>query len=153
DNIRDISISRPISRVHWGLKIHSDPTCVAYVWFEALINYITLLRELNLTEHNWMLKQPTTMINVVGKDILKFHSVMFPIINKMLGLKFDHKVVCHEHWLRDGKKMSKSFGNVVNPFDYLNGDRYAIERLKLYFLVFGPYHIDMGFSEEQMNTL
>ena len=152
DNIRDISISRPISRVHWGLRINSDPSCIAYVWFEALINYITLLKELRLMDNSWVMKQPTTVINVVGKDIIKFHSVMFPIIKNMAGLHFDQTVVCHEHWLRDGRKMSKSYGNVVDPFELLQGN-HAIEKLKLYFLVYGPYSADADFSHEQMDAL
>lgn len=151
ENFRDVSISRPTSRVRWGVKIKSDPSCVAYVWFDALINYITSLRELKLMDQHYRMSHPTTMINVIGKDIIKFHSVMFPVLNRMAGMPFDQSVVCHDHWLHGGRKMSKSYGNVVDPFSLLQGDQ-AHEKLKLYFLVHGPYNFDIDFSEDQIEA-
>lgn len=153
ENFRDISISRPVSRVRWGVHLKSDPSCVAYVWFDALINYITALREIKMMDQNYRMSHPTTLINVVGKDIIKFHGVMFPIINKMAGMHFDQTVVCHDHWLHGGRKMSKSYANVVDPFHLLKGDHaHDHEKLKLYFLVHGPYNFDIDFSEDQIEV-
>ena len=146
---RDVSISRPVSRVRWGVSLRSDPSCVVYVWFDALINYLTLSKRFKLMEEDYSLNKDTVMINVVGKDIIKFHAVMFPIINNMLGLDFDHRIICHEHWLKDGRKMSKSYGNIVDP-DSLITSSQSVEELKLYFIVYGPYNSDSDYSEKQM---
>ena len=79
------------------------------------------------------------MINVVGKDILKFHSNMWPLMLSGLGLGSElvnQTLVCHSHWVKDNRKMSKSLGNIVDPWDVLT--RYPLEVFKFYILVNGP---------------
>jgi len=151
---RDISISRPKKRTSWGVELNCDESSVVYVWFDALINYLTLARQLNLFKGKSLdFSSPTTMINVVGKDIIKFHALMFPTILKMANVSnLDHMVVCHEHWIKDGRKMSKSYGNVVDPFALLQMP-HAVEKLKLYFVSMGPYVHDADFSENQIQVL
>lgn len=157
-DVRDISISRPISRLSWGVPLEQDPSCVAYVWFDALINYYTLAARFgffkrNSPQDNWYVAEPDkmVMVNVVGKDIIKFHSMMLPLISKMAELNFDHIVVSHQHWIKDNKKMSKSYGNVVDPFELVQ--KYGPEMTKLYFLVYGPYMGDSDFSYAQINAM
>ena len=127
---RDVSISRPITRVQWGIKLRNDSSNVIYVWFDALINYITLLRHFGFINKdlssNQNLSRPV-LINILGKDILRFHSVMLPSISSMSGIDFEHHLVCHDHWLKDGRKMSKSYGNVVDPEYLLSLGPRAIE--------------------------
>ena len=149
---RDVSISRPISRVRWGVHLNSDPNCVVYVWFDALINYFTLGRRLNLLDTGLKFDSNTTMINVVGKDIIKFHAIMFPVVSQMANIHFDHQIVCHEHWLKGGRKMSKSYGNVVDPFELIKSP-HGLEQVKLYFIVYGPYTKDADFSDHQSAVL
>ena len=156
-DVRDISISRPVTRLSWGVPLEQDPTCVAYVWFDALINYYTLAARFSFFEKNsaggLQVKNPKdmVMINVVGKDIIKFHSMMLPALSRMAGLDFDQRVVSHQHWIKDNKKMSKSYGNVVDPFELV--EKYGIEMTKLYLLVYGPYSGDSDFSYTQLHGM
>lgn len=151
-DVRDVSISRLKSKLNWGVHLDSDPSCVVYVWFDALINYITVARRLKLLNEGTLeVNEPFTMVNVVGKDIIKFHGIMFPIINRMSGMGFAHQIVCHEHWLKDGRKMSKSLANVLDPDYYLA--KYSPEQVKLYLIVAGPYNQDTDFSETLLVNL
>lgn len=109
-----------------------------------------------------------TLLNVVGKDILKFHSSMWPLMIKGLDLEIDQSIICHNHWVKDNvnqqnsffyyfkknfkiffnflkKKMSKSIGNVVDPFEMY--EKYPLEALKLYILTNGPLNKDSNFDE------
>ncbi|GBF04223.1 methionyl-tRNA synthetase [Deinococcus aerius] len=109
--IGDLSISRPKSRVPWGIELPWDPDHVTYVWFDALLNYVSAPVSLGMGEETigkaW---------HVIGKDILKPHAVFWPTMLRAAGLPLYRKLVVHSHILaEDGRKMGKSLGNAIDP--------------------------------------
>lgn len=144
----------------WGIDVPDDPDSVMYVWFEALLNYITAARRLELAELTELegcvlTPKPLQLVNVIGKDILKFHGVLFPELLDRAHTRICQSMVCHEHWTYENvkiefikKKMSKSFGNVINPFEII--ERLPLEAIRLYFLIRGPFSKDMNYSEEDL---
>jgi methionyl-tRNA synthetase len=124
----DISLSR--ARMHWGVEVPWDPSHVFYVWFDALLNYYTALGYArageDLTERYW----PATF-HVIGKDILKFHTVFWPAMLMAAEIEVPRHVFVHGFLLAaDGRKMSKSLGNVLDPFQVL--EVYGADALRHY---------------------
>ncbi len=121
--LEDLCISRPVSRLNWGIPLPFDPEYVTYVWFDALTNYISLpaaqgdpgvpasMRGGGAGAALW-----PADAHVIGKDILKFHAVYWPIMLKAMGAPLPKQVLVHGWWQKDGQKLSKSTGNVVDPF-------------------------------------
>uniref|UniRef100_A0A158Q7C1 Methionine--tRNA ligase, mitochondrial n=1 Tax=Elaeophora elaphi TaxID=1147741 RepID=A0A158Q7C1_9BILA len=108
----NLSLSRDRKRVSWGITVPNDESQTIYVWFDALMNYLTLSGVFsNRKRSSW---PPTCQI--VGKDILKFHAVIWPAFLLALDLPLPKRIFVHGHWLVNGAKMSKSVGNVVDPF-------------------------------------
>lgn len=121
--IGDLSISRPKERVPWGIPIPWDENHVTYVWFDALLNYVSALvaegRFEPFWKHAW---------HVIGKDILKPHAVFWPTMLKAAGLPLYEKLVVHGHILAlDGRKMGKSLGNAIDPAEML--EKYGVDAL------------------------
>src|SRR6185436_7890030 len=128
--LQDVSLSR--GRLTWGVVVPWDPTHVFYVWFDALLNYYTALGFArdgeDLTDRYW----PATF-HIIGKDILKFHTVFWPAMLLAADLPLPEHVFVHGFLLgADGRKMSKSLGNVLDPFEVI--DRYGTEALRFYLL-------------------
>jgi methionyl-tRNA synthetase len=125
--LQDVSLSR--ARMSWGVTVPWDPDHVFYVWFDALLNYYTALSYArpgeDLTDRFW----PATY-HVIGKDILKFHCVFWPAILMAAGLPVPEHVFVHGYLLMDGEKMSKSLGNVLDPFVVI--DRFGTDALRFY---------------------
>ena len=143
----DLCISRPKERVSWGITIPFDSDYVTYVWFEALLNYITapgFLREDDNFESIW-----PADVQFMAKDILRYHAVYWPIMLHMLGLELPKMVFSHGWWLvakEDGiDKMSKSKGNVVDPKELVS--RYSTDALRYFLLREIPFGMDGNFSE------
>ncbi len=128
----DVSISRPRSQLTWGVPVPDDETQVMYVWIDALTNYITVLGYPDENISDWW---PATA-QFVGKDILRFHAIIWPAILIGLGLPLPKVLVSHGMVLSNGQKMSKSIGNVVDPREVLN--RHGIDAFRYFFL----RHID-----------
>ena len=128
----DVSISRPREQLTWGVKVPGDENQVMYVWMDALCNYITVLGypEKDISDF-W-----PALAQFVGKDILRFHAILWPAILLALGLELPRNLVSHGMVLCDGQKMSKSIGNVVDPLEVL--DKHGIDAFRYYFL----RHID-----------
>lgn len=128
----DVSISRPREQLTWGVEVPGDENQVMYVWMDALCNYITVLGypEKDIDDF-W-----PAYAQFVGKDILRFHAILWPAILIGLGLKLPKNLVSHGMVLCDGQKMSKSIGNVVDPLEVL--DKHGIDAFRYYFL----RHID-----------
>jgi methionyl-tRNA synthetase len=127
--LQDVSLSR--AKLTWGVPVPWDPGHVFYVWFDALLNYYTALgyaREgQDLTERFW-----PADYHLIGKDILKFHTVFWPAVLMAAGLPLPEHVFVHGYLLMDGEKMSKSLGNVLDPFEVM--DRFGTDALRFYCL-------------------
>ena len=128
--LQDVSLSR--GRLTWGVQVPWDPSHVFYVWFDALLNYYTALGFArdgeDLTDRFW-----PADFHVIGKDILKFHTVFWPAILLAADLPVPRHVFVHGFLLgADGRKMSKSLGNVLDPFEVI--DRFGTEALRFYLL-------------------
>jgi methionyl-tRNA synthetase len=125
--LRDVSLSR--GKFTWGVPVTWDPAHVFYVWFDALLNYYTALsfaREgEDLTQTFW-----PADFHLIGKDILKFHAVYWPAMLMAAGIELPRHEVVHGYLLLDGEKMSKSLGNVLDPFDVI--DRFGTDALRYY---------------------
>jgi len=115
--LNDLCISRPKSRLDWGIELPFDNKYVTYVWFDALINYISALGypDRDLFKIYWKYSH-----HIIGKDILKAHAVYWPTILKAIGLEPMQKLAVHGYWNIKNTKMSKSIGNVVNPLELVN---------------------------------
>ena len=128
--LNDLCISRPKSRLNWGIELPFDSDYVTYVWFDALINYITspgYENNKNIFNKWW----PATY-HLIGKDILTTHAVYWPTMLMSLGIKLPKTIFAHGWWLMDESKMSKSVGNVVNPIDLI--DEYGVDPVRYYLM-------------------
>lgn len=128
----DVSISRPKAQLEWGIPVPDDDSQVMYVWLDALGNYITVLGYPEKDVSDWW---PATA-QFVGKDILRFHTILWPALLLGLGLPLPKTVASHGMVLSSGQKMSKSIGNVIDPVDIIN--IHGVEAFRYYFL----RHID-----------
>lgn len=137
----DISISRPKTKIGWGIPVPGDPSQVMYVWFEALLNYITVL---GYPEHEDFKQFWPANVQVVGKGILRFHAATWPGILLALGLPLPKQLYVHGYVTVDNKKMSKSLGNSVSPYDIIN--KYGADAFRYYFLRHVPSYEDGDFS-------
>ena len=144
EGLIDLSVSRPASRLHWGVPVPGDPEQTIYVWIDALVNYLTVAKYPDL--HSW-----PPSVHVLGKDILKFHSIYWPAMLMSLGLDLPQRLLVHSHWTVDNIKMSKSIGNVVDPNRLV--DRYSTDGVRYFLLREGVPHSDGNFSESSMMQL
>ena len=142
----DVSFSRPTSQLSWGVPIPGDDSQVMYVWMDALANYLTVLGYPEKEISDWW---PATA-EFVGKDILRFHSIIWPAMLMGLGLPLPKALVSHGMVLADGQKMSKSIGNVVDPLDVIN--RYGIDGFRYYFLRHIDTFSDSNFTWEKFEN-
>ena len=143
EGLEDISISRPKEKIAWGIPVPGDKTQVMYVWFEALLNYITVL---GYPEHADFKKFWPADVQVVGKGIIRFHAAIWPGILMGLGLPLQKKLYVHGYVTVDNKKMSKSLGNALAPSDIIS--KYGADAFRYYFLRHVPSYGDGDFSWE-----
>ena len=125
----DLCISRPKSRLTWGIELPFDKDFVCYVWFDALINYISAI---GYTENEENFSKWWPAVHLIGKDILTTHAVYWPCMLKAMGLEQPKTIFAHGFWLAGETKMSKSLGNVVNPLDL--AAMYGVDAFR-YFLI------------------
>ncbi len=145
--LQDLCISRPKNRLEWGVEIPFSTDHVSYVWFDALLNYISALGYAG-DEAKFKKYWPAD-VQIIGKDIIRFHTVFWPIILHTLGIEPPKTVFAHGHWLdAKGRKMSKSLGNVVDPVDMIN--KYGPDPLRYFLLSEIPYGHDGLFSEQAL---
>ena len=129
--LEDLSVSRPVDRLTWGIRVPTDSSQTIYVWLDALLNYITKAGYPWQPGNEHIGGWPAD-IQIIGKDIVRFHCVYWPAFLLALDLPLPRKIMTHAHWTLGKQKMSKSTGNVVNPFYAL--DRFRLDAMR-YFLV------------------
>ncbi|MCD8162397.1 MAG: methionine--tRNA ligase [Synergistaceae bacterium] len=142
--LRDQSISR--TTLKWGIPLPGDEAHVIYVWFDALINYLSAL-DFPENGGKWETYWPVVR-HLVGKDIIRFHCVIWPAMLMALGVNPPVRVFAHGWWTVEGEKMSKSLGNVVDPFEMV--DLYGIDAFRYFLLREVPFGHDGDFSELAM---
>ncbi len=142
----DLSISRPKSRLSWGIELPFDKDYVTYVWFDALVNYLSAL-EYKLPSASVDRFWPAS-VHLVGKDILTTHAVYWSTMLMALGLPLPDTIFAHGWWTVKGEKMSKSRGNVVDPFAVV--DHFGTDAFRYFLLREVPFGQDGDFSESAM---
>jgi methionyl-tRNA synthetase len=143
--LQDFSISRV--NVAWGIPLPADPQQTIYVWFDALLGYITALLDPDVEPSldNALSKRWPIDLHLIGKDILRFHAIYWPAMLMSAELPIPHLVFAHGYFTKDGKKISKSEGNAIDPVDLV--DRYGAEPLRYYFLKEIEFGQDGDFNE------
>ena len=139
--LRDLSISR--TTFSWGIPVPGNPKHVIYVWFDALTNYVTGVgfpSDEKMFEENW-----PADVHLVGKDILRFHAVYWPAFLMSAGLPLPKTVFAHGWWTVEGEKMSKSLGNVVDPYQVV--DEFGADVFRYFLLREIPFGQDGDFSK------
>jgi len=140
----DLCISRPKKRLSWGIELPFDKEYVCYVWFDALINYISAVGY--IADSAKFAKWWPATYHLIGKDILTTHTVYWPIMLKAVGLELPETVFAHGWWLSGFDKMSKSLGNVVNPMDMI--DKYGVDAFRYFLMAEMVLGNDASFTEE-----
>ena len=146
--LEDLSISRPKSRLSWGIDLPFDGEYVTYVWFDALVNYISALEYLPASpaiDQYW----PAT-VHLVGKDILTTHAVYWSTMLMALNLPLPHTIFAHGWWTVNHEKMSKSRGNVVDPYSMV--EEFGVDAFRYFLLREVPFGQDGDFSREAFIT-
>jgi len=140
--LRDLSISR--TTFDWGIKVPGSPEHVMYVWVDALTNYITGVGFPDESDPKWPYWPAD--LHVIGKDIIRFHAVYWPAFLMSAGIPVQKRVFAHGFLFNKGEKMSKSVGNVVDPFNL--ADQYGVDQIRYFFLREVPFGQDGNYSHE-----
>ena len=143
--LEDLCVSR--TSFTWGVPVDFDPGHVVYVWVDALFNYTTALGFENDAHHDYDRYWPAD-VHFVGKEIVRFHSIVWPAMLMSMGMPLPKKVFGHGWLLLDGGKMSKSKGNVVDP--YVLAQRFGVDALRFFLLRTFPFGSDGNFSNEAL---
>ena len=141
--LEDLCVSR--TSFTWGVPVDFDPGHVVYVWVDALFNYTTALGFMNDRYHDYEDFWPAD-VHIVGKEIVRFHSIIWPAMLMSMGMPLPKKVFGHGWLLLDGGKMSKSKGNVVDP--YILAEKFGVDALRFFLLRTFPFGSDGNFSNE-----
>jgi methionyl-tRNA synthetase len=143
--LEDLCISRPKTRLEWGISLPFDDNYVTYVWFDALINYISAL---GYPDGELFKKFWPHVNHIVAKDILKPHGIYWPIMLKAAGIPVYKRLNVHGYWNVDQSKMSKSLGNVIEPLQIKN--KYGLDAFRFFIMRDMVFGLDSSFSEESM---
>lgn len=148
DGIKDVSVSRPRKNLSWGISVPGDDSQVMYVWLDALSNYITVLGYPD--KDGWQDFWPAN-VQVIGKDILRFHAGIWPAMLLGLGLPLPKALLVHGFVNVGGAKMSKTIGNVVDPIELMQ--QYGVDAFRYYFSRHIPTQEDGDFTWEKFETV
>ena len=140
--LKDLSISRTTFK--WGIKVPEENNHVMYVWIDALCNYITALNYPDVNNDSFKKFWPG--IHIVGKDILRFHAVYWPAFLMAADLQPPKKIFAHGWWTNEGQKISKSLGNVINPYEII--DEYGLDQIRFFLFREVPFGNDGDFSKD-----
>jgi len=143
--IQDIPVTRPKYKLPWGITCPIDEDQVIYVWFDALINYFTFGSQNNLWDED------TNIVHFVGKDIARWHVLLWPAMLKSAGYKVPDKVYVHGFINLEGQKISKSLGNVIRPSELVG--KYGVDAVRYYLLRYGPITEDVDISITQFEEI
>lgn len=141
--LKDISATR--TTVKWGIPVPFDPKHTVYVWFDALVNYISALGYLSDDETKFERYWPAD-VHLIGKDILRFHAIIWPAILMALKIPLPKTILAHGFWTIRGGKISKSKGNKVDPHELIN--TYGVDALRYFLLREVPLGLDGEYSDE-----
>lgn len=148
NHLENLSISRPASRLSWGIPVPDDPDQTIYVWVDALINYLT-----NAGYPTWTADMMRgggwpADVHVIGKDIVRFHGVYWPALLLALDLPLPKRLLTHAHWTISGKKISKSAGNGVSPV--FAADRFGADTVRFFLMRKGAIRDDSVFDNAEV---
>jgi len=145
DPLEDLCISRPKRRLSWGIPLPFDENYVTYVWFDALINYVSALGypEGDRFKKYWPVAQ-----HIIAKDILKPHGIFWPCMLKAAGIATYRRLNVHGYWNIDAGKMSKSLGNIVKPMDL--SSKYGLDAFRYFLMREMVFGLDSDFSEQAL---
>lgn len=138
--LKDFAVSRP--NIKWGIPVPDDPSQTIYVWFDALINYLTFAVE----KKCW-----PADIHVLGKDNLRFHAIYWPAMLKSTGYKLPKTILVHDFISLNGQKISKSLGNVIRPTELVK--QFGTDAVRYFFLHYGPLRNDIDFTLEKFKEV
>ncbi|KXN88711.1 putative methionine--tRNA ligase, mitochondrial [Leucoagaricus sp. SymC.cos] len=128
--LEELSISRPRQRLNWGVQVPGDQTQTVYVWFDALLVYLSGIGYPDAGAMSGLTAPWPPNLQVIGKDILRFHAIFLPAMLTALGLPLSRQILAHAHWTVNQKKMSKSVGNVADPIEAIN--EYGVDVVRWY---------------------
>ena len=140
--LNDLSVSRTTFK--WGIPVPNNTNHVMYVWTDALINYLTAIGYPD--QNNKLFKKFWPAIHIVGKDILRFHSVYWPAFLMAADLEPPKRVFAHGWWTNEGQKISKSIGNIIDPYEIV--DKYGIDQIRFFLFREVPFGNDGDFSKD-----
>jgi methionyl-tRNA synthetase len=144
--LRDLSVSR--TSFKWGVPVPGDEEHVMYVWIDALANYMSALGYPDESPEGNYSKFWPASVHVVGKDILRFHAIYWPAFLMAAGLPLPKRVFAHGWWTKDGEKISKSLGNVIDPVDLVN--KYGVDPTRFFLMSEVPFGNDGDYSDTAM---
>ncbi|MCL4390530.1 MAG: methionine--tRNA ligase [Patescibacteria group bacterium] len=140
--LKDFSVSRLKKNLSWGIPVPDDPNHVIYVWFDALINYLTY----GVEENCW-----PADVHVLGKDNQRFHAIYWPAMLKSAGYQLPKTILVHDFYSLGGQRISKSLGNVILPSDLTK--KYTTDGVRYFFLRYGPLTNDVDITWEKLKEV
>ncbi len=140
--LKDLSISR--TTFNWGVPVPNNSKHVMYVWIDALCNYLTAIGYPDINSDNYNKFWPAT--HIVGKDILRFHAVYWPAFLMAAGIEPPKRIFAHGWWTNEGQKISKSLGNVIDPYEII--DEYGLDQIRFFLFREVPFGNDGDFSKK-----
>lgn len=143
--LEDIPISRPKFKVSWGIPVPKDASQNIYVWFDALINYYTGAKKVGFWE------EKTKIIHILGKDNLRWHALLWPAMLKSAGFRLPDTIYTHGFITLNGKKISKSLGNIIRPTELVS--QFGSDAVRYFFLKYGPAIDDVDISVEKIKKV
>ena len=143
--LKDLSVSR--TSFSWGVKVPNDDDHIMYVWLDALTNYLSACNY-SSSENDALSKFWPADIHMVGKDIVRFHAVYWPAFLMAADLPLPKKIFAHGWWTNEGNKISKSLGNVIDPFELV--EKYGVDQIRYFLMREVPFGNDGDFSNSQL---
>ncbi len=146
EGLNDLCVSRSKERMSWGIEMPFDESYVVYVWFDALINYISGLEACNVRDKFW-----PADFHIIAKDILRHHAVYWPVMLKSVGMEMPKTIFAHGWWKMGDEKMSKSKGNIVDPLAL--EEKYGLDPFRYFLIKAIGFGLDGVFSEDALVSM